>query len=303
MVGMTLVEIRERVESLESDDGDYYVVCGRTGEQPVPVVGKRFDTRTAAESAARAAEQYRAELRRYDPRVQYYDLIVCEASRTRWTAETRRADDRDWSLSDPVLRGASPDGERRELVEFCHRVAAAVFETLSEAGYGSTETAVMDAYVELAERIADPDELCLCLLETMSNELDERLDPDEQADVIDRAASRLPRAEPSDRPVAATLARLRRLGLLGGFTRSPQSVDLDDGSRSVVVRLREYAFSPREGRLPVLPIALDLHRRRPDLPPSALTVVDADDGWRVRIVLANDGEPEGLASSRIRAEG
>lgn len=67
MVGMTLLEIRNHIHSLASESGEYYVVCGRTGDRPVPVTGNRFRTRATARSAARAAEQYRSELRRYDP--------------------------------------------------------------------------------------------------------------------------------------------------------------------------------------------------------------------------------------------
>ena len=78
MVGPTLVDIREHVETLASDDGDYYIVCGRTGDRPVPAAGLRFDERGTARSAARATEQYRAALRRYDPKVPRYDVIVCQ---------------------------------------------------------------------------------------------------------------------------------------------------------------------------------------------------------------------------------
>jgi hypothetical protein len=70
------------------------------------------------------------------------------------------------------------------------------------------------------------------------------------------------------------------------------------------VRLSEYALSPRNGRLPVLPVVLDLHRRQLDWPPSALDVVGAEDGndWRVTLVLANEVEPTELASVPIRSE-
>ena len=79
MVAMTLAETREYIEALARDGGDYYVVCGRTGERPVPVAGRRF----AERATARAAEQYRATLRSYDPRVPQYDLVVCEGTEAR----------------------------------------------------------------------------------------------------------------------------------------------------------------------------------------------------------------------------
>ncbi|MFC7194060.1 hypothetical protein ACFQL4_04340 [Halosimplex aquaticum] len=39
MIGTTLTDIRERIEALATEDGSYYVVCGRTGERPVPAAG------------------------------------------------------------------------------------------------------------------------------------------------------------------------------------------------------------------------------------------------------------------------
>jgi len=245
-------------------------------------------------------------LRQYDPQLPYYDLIVCQdaGSRPRTERTTSRTQRNDWSLSEPVLNEAQPtrEPERRQLVEFCHSVAAAVFETLSAAGYEAVETAVMDAYFDLAETVADPDDLCLCLLESMATELDARLDPAEQANVLARAAGQLEPLPASDKPVTATLTRLQQLGLVGNYTRSPWSIDLDDGTRSIVVRLSEYALSPRNGRLPVLPVVLDLYRRQLDWPPSALDVVGAEDGWRVTLVFANEVEPTELASVPIRSE-
>ena len=36
MIGTTLTEIRDHIESLASDDGEYYLVCARYGDRPVP---------------------------------------------------------------------------------------------------------------------------------------------------------------------------------------------------------------------------------------------------------------------------
>jgi len=310
MIGTTLVDIRDHIEVLASAGGEYYVICGQTGDRPIPISGLRFEGRATAQSAARAAEQYRTALRQYDPQLPYYDLIVCQDAgshvRTEWsTNRTHQADQADWSLPKPVLNDAepTPEPERRQLVEFCHSVAAAVFETLSDAGYEAVETAVMDAYFDLAETVADPDDLCLCLLESMARELDARLDPTEQADVLARGAARLDPLPASDKPVTATFTRLQQLGLVGNYSQSPWSIDLDDGTRSVVVQLSEYAFSPRDGRLPVLPVVLDLYRRQLDWPPSELHVVgdNAGDDWRATLVFANEAEPEGLASAPIQS--
>lgn len=35
MVATTLADIRDHVERLSTDDGEYYVVCARTGDRPV----------------------------------------------------------------------------------------------------------------------------------------------------------------------------------------------------------------------------------------------------------------------------
>jgi hypothetical protein len=305
MVGTTLVDLREHVEALASADGEYYVVCGRTGDRPIPISGLRFDRRATARSAARAAEQYRTALRRYDPQVPYYDLIVCQDAGRVHSAQRAQRDIPSTDpqpLSEPVPDGTTPSPDHRRLVEFCHSVAAAVFETLSEGGYRAVETAVMDAYFDLAETVADPDDLCLCLLESMARELDQRLSPGEQAEVLAEAADRLTPTDPTDRPVSTTLSVLVDRGLLGGYTQSPWSIDLDDGTRSVVVRLSEYALAPRNGRLPVLPIVLELCRRQPDWLPSSIRAVDVGDGWRITLVVARKPESSGLVSAPITPE-
>jgi len=80
MVGTTLVDSRRRIESLASEDGEYYLVCARTGDRPVPVETLRFRDRLLARAAATLTEQYRARLRRYDPRLPVYDLVVCQTA-------------------------------------------------------------------------------------------------------------------------------------------------------------------------------------------------------------------------------
>lgn len=76
MTGTPLADGHERIELLASAEGEYYLACGRTGDRPVPATGLRFETRATARRAARQTERYRAVLRRYDPRVPYYDVIV-----------------------------------------------------------------------------------------------------------------------------------------------------------------------------------------------------------------------------------
>jgi hypothetical protein len=307
MVGTTLIELRERVESLASDEGTYYLVCARTGERPVPTAGLRFERRATARSAVQAAERYRTSLRRYDEQLPYRDLVVCQDAEASVPADgAARAPDEDrWSLSEPVLRGAATRDDRRRLTEFCHGVAAVVFETLCESGYGAVETAVMDAYFELAESIEDTDELCLCLLESVASELDAHLSPAEQAAVLSDAASRLDSGGTAYGPrIDATFAHLRAAGVVESVSRSPWSVDLRQGTRSVVVRLREYALSPRDGQLPTLPLVVELYRGGGDWSPASVEVTDSEDGdWRVRLVLAREPDPGDLASAPIRPTG
>jgi hypothetical protein len=306
MVGTTLIEIREHIDALTSEDGTYYVVCGRTGERPIPTAGKRFPGRTTAQSAARAAEQYRTALRRYDPQLPYYDLVVCQDAGPQVGATPNGSQsgaeptESSRSGSEGVHDSGLLDGERQRLVEFCHRVAAAVFETLCDRGHRAVETAVMDAYFDLAETLSDPDDLCLCLLESTARELDTRLDPSQQADVLSRAASRLAPPTESGAPVTTVCTRLQQLGLFERYRCSPSTVDAVGERRSVVVELTDYALSPQDGRLPVLPVVVDLFRQRPRWSPSTVEAAAVDGGWRVTLTLASDAEPDGLASAPIR---
>ncbi|MDS0260984.1 hypothetical protein NDI56_16405 [Haloarcula sp. S1CR25-12] len=200
---------------------------------------------------------------------------------------------------DPIADRGEP--AQRRLVEFCHSTAAAVFETLSDDGYDETETAVMDTYFDHAETIADPDDLCLRLLESMAMELDSRLHPEEQAAVLESAATRQSPVETTNRPVAATLSVLEENGLLGGYSQSPWSVALRDGTRSIVAQLSAYALSPQDGRLPVLPIALELYRHRAEWQPMSVRVGDVDDGWQLTLTMATEATPSGLATVRIES--
>ncbi|MFB6235008.1 MAG: hypothetical protein ABEH81_01725 [Halopenitus sp.] len=304
MVGPTLIDIREHIEALATEDGQYYLRCGRTGDRPVPAADNRFPDRATARAAARATEQYRLALRRYDPQVPYYDLIVCELPPRDTTAahaqgvETDSPPDR---LSERNLTDSATP-ERHDLVEFCHRVAGAVFETLSEAGYDGVESAVMDAYFELAETVGDPDELCLCLLESMASELDERLSPANQAELLADAATRLESPTDDNNPLDATLDALKQRGVIESYTRSPYSVDLDGGAGAVVVQVSGYALSARNDRLPVLPVTLELCRHHTEHPPQSIQVTTVDGGWQLMFILADTGDQNGLVSAPINGE-
>ncbi|MFC7203302.1 hypothetical protein ACFQJC_07225 [Haloferax namakaokahaiae] len=306
MVGTTLIQIRTHIETLADEDGPYCLVCGRTGERPVPVAGLRFADRPTAQRAAGAAEQYRTALRRYDPQLPYYDLIVCEDSETRPTRES--------AVTDPSATDGGASASRRDpdteatsrtqwRIEFCHNVAAAVFESLCDAGHRVVETAVMDRYFDLAETVTDPDDLCLRLLESTAMELETHLTPEEQADVLAGAAARLSPPADSDVPIEAILVQLRKLGVVGSYRYLPLPATVKADSHTVRFELSEYALSPKDGRIPVLPVVLDLYRRQAVWAPTDCHVERDDDRWLVTLTFSKDEPPVGVASVAIHSGG
>ncbi|ACV48122.1 MULTISPECIES: DUF7551 domain-containing protein [Halomicrobium] len=301
MIGTTLAELRERVERLATDDGSYRVVCGRTGERPVPVATLRFDSRSTARLAVRATEQYRSTLRTYDPRTPRYDLIVCEESDPFGDRALSAGSRPDTDAAVPSVADAcdSNEGTQRR-IEFCHRVAAAVFEALSDGPYDDLETAIVDAYFELAETVDDPDDLCLCLLECLATEFDARLRPDQQAALLTDAASQLTPVDRTRQPVATALAALQRRGLVGEFSCRSTSIDRENRRRTVQATLSAYALSVRDGRLPVLPVAVELSRHQPEWSLSGFRVVDADRGWRLVVELGGS-EPMSLSTVPVQS--
>ncbi|MFC7154503.1 hypothetical protein ACFQPA_03415 [Halomarina halobia] len=108
-MGSTLREIRCRIEDLSTLTGDFVVQCARTGERPAPVFRRRFPDRQTATEAARLGEEYRAELRRYDPRVPHHDLVVSEAMAP---AGRRSPPDAPHRRRPPRIAPARRDGHR-----------------------------------------------------------------------------------------------------------------------------------------------------------------------------------------------
>ena len=305
MIGTTLLDIADHIESLAADDGEFSLVCARYGDRPVPASGLRFDSRETARAAARATEQYRDALRQYDPELPFYDVVVRQEFAEPPSRSTGRDDGARTPTPDDAGTFAPDDGEAppdelterivdgaarrrpesgdgstdrrpadeaggrgraRDRVEFCHAAAAATFEALSAGGHDRAESAVMDAYFSLAERVSDPDDLCLCLLEAMAAALDRHLGPTAQAAVVADAAERLPEPpEPSAAdPVGAAFDRLAAVGLVEGYERvddagpSPNAGTPDDDA---TVRITGYALSPADGRVATLPAALEVCRR------------------------------------------
>lgn len=285
MIGRTLTEIRGELESLTNPDGDYYVQCGRTGERPVPVDGRRFPDRSSAVEAVRIAHAYRATLRRYDPRAPWYDFVVSEGERTGF-------DDRDWSFPPSAARD---DGSRRSLVAYCHDVAGVVFEALSASDRDAVERSVMDAYLAAAETTRDRDRLCLQLLATMATELQDRLSDTARADALQRATVHLPAVRGSRTPVRNALEHLRSRGVLGDY-------DLVDGPWGRPQRLvvQQYELTPFDGRLPMLPISVETVRRSAERPPVVTGASRVDDGWAVTVSDATRGS---AASTAVRLDG
>ena len=267
MIGRTLTDIRAELEGLAAESGEYYVRCGRTGERPVPVDGRRFPDRETAVQAVRVAHAYRATLRRYDPRAPWYDFVVCEA-------DADPGSERAWSFP-PTAASDSPS--QRALVAYCHDLAGAVFEALSASDHDGVERAVMDEYLAAAERTPDRDRLCLQLLGTMATELQSRLPEPARAEALQRASAHLPAVEGSSRPVRAALEHLRSVGLVDGFA-------LADGhwDRPQAVTVRGYELRPSDDRLPTLPLSAETVRRATGRPRVAATATPIDDGWRIR---------------------
>ena len=304
MIGTTLAEIRDHIESLASDDGGYYLVCARYGDRPVPASDLRFDRRATARAAARATTQYRQALRRYDPQVPYYDIVACQAVDVqtrcaRIEAHCGSQSTHPEALTEPVVNRSSSVG--RDLIEFCHRVAAAVFETLSAHGYDAVESAVMDAYFAHAEELADPDRLCIRLLESMAVELADHVDPSDQVAFLSAAAERLEHepGDATDSPTRSSKAQsvdesLSALQDIGLFQRSTQTIDTKTVGGQItelVVELSGYVLRPHDGRLPLLPIALTVHRCAEAWVPTRMNA--SDDGQQIAFrSVENAGTPD-----------
>ncbi|MFD1565366.1 hypothetical protein ACFR99_17660 [Haloarchaeobius amylolyticus] len=304
MVGTTLREIRRSIERLASNDGEYDVVCARTGEQPVPVAGRRFATRPDAADAARATEQYRAALRRYDPQLPVYDPIVRQ---TRAGTEAHTGDvfehattAQEGRRSADRARAVATDGP---LNGFCHDVSGAVFEALSSHDHERVERAIMDTYLAAAEATTDRNTLCLVLLETIAAELERHLTAAERTRLLRAAATNLSPVDPADDPVATSLAYLDSLSLIGTYGVTRESVDAADEA-SWTVTLRGYAIDGRDRRFPTLPIGIDILRRTAS-PTTSLGVREVtalgDGDWEF-VLTTDERTSGGLVCTHAHAE-
>ncbi len=314
MIGTTLGDIRQHLEALADETGPYYLRCGRTGERPAPAIGLRFENRPTARAGARATEQYRAALRRYDPQLPRYDVIVCQDStdsnggaspRTVGNSSAEdtsrdRVSRQSTDVHDATLPMPSDgvDGEV-SLIDFCHAIAGAVFETVAESSHRSVERAIMDTYLEIAETIESPDELCLRLLESMAIELERQLEPAEQAPLLLAAAQRLSSPPANDEPLEVTLSRLQSVALLEDYTVEEHAVERSVRSRSWTVTLSAYALGRAETGVVTLPLVIELFRywSEPNVAiSSAESVGEKESTWEFVLTTAAEEKPSGLVS-------
>jgi len=262
MIGTTLSDIRAHIESLASPTGCYYLVCGRTGDRPVPADGLYFDCRPTARAAATATERYRTALRRYDPQLPCHDVIVSERADT-----VRSPDDPKYPASgspdfDTVADPTPAPEADRSLIDFCHTVAGVVFETIADSPHSGVEDAIMDRYLELAETVEHPDECCLRLIEAVATELDSRLTADQQADILRTAATELPQPstpEPGVDPLESALSALQSVTLLEDYTVETQSSSCS--STAWKVTLNDYLLINDADHMVTLPLVVELFRR------------------------------------------
>lgn len=286
MIGTTLSDIRHHIESLATPTGRYYLVCARTGDRPVPADGLYFDCRPTARAAATATEQYRSALRRYDTQLPCYDVIVCEQS-DRVRSPTDEQYPADACGSSPATEpGDQSDGEGSP-VDFCHTVAGVVFETIANSTHTGVQSAIMDRYLDLAETVDSPDELCLQLIQSIATELDERLSADEQADLLRTAAAHLPAPtspDPASDPLESALDALESVSLLRSYRIDQRSVSC--GSTTWELWVRGYQLDVGPDRLVTLPLVVELFRR---LSTVALMITDAErtagstSSWRLTL--------------------
>lgn len=151
MTSMTLKNLRDYIEALASQDGEYYLVCGRYGDYPVPAAGLRFERQATARAAAPATKRYREDLRQYDSKLPYYDIIVCEEADQSVDGHSGCATEADkWAFADPVVTDG-PTVEGEQLIEFCHRIVGAVFEALSKGGHEEIEDVLRSPWTVSAE--------------------------------------------------------------------------------------------------------------------------------------------------------
>ena len=175
----------------------------------------------------------------------------------------------------------------------------------------------METYLTLAEVVSDEHDFCLTMLWSIMSEMDVRLSVPEQTTVVETAAE-LSATAPTSNPVEETLRTLESASFIEGYSlrsvteesetaNSRDTECTDEASESESDAAREsasweltfgdYALAERTGRLPTLPIAIDLLRRTPS---QSVRFFDgealSDSRWRLRLQTGEHCESAGLVS-------
>lgn len=305
MIGTTLSDIREQIEALACQTGEYYLVCGRYGDRPVPAAGLTFDTRQTARSAARATEQYRAILRQYDPRLTEYDVIVCQEPSEKPPSD--RVDVRDGAATETSRAAAGSPGatsQSESLVEFAHGIVGAVFETIAASSHDALEDTIIDTYRMAAKSIERPEERCLRLLGSVAIELGNHCESDELVRILRESAQRLqsPSATAEEAPLASTLSRLQTVALLEEYTLRPRGTDPIQERQEWEVFLTDYELGRPHDGIITLPLVVELFRRNPD---PCFSVVEAESlgrdagaDWRITLTTSIPEDPPGVVNPK-----
>ncbi|WP_137286835.1 DUF7552 domain-containing protein [Halorussus salinisoli] len=70
--------LHRRIDELTDPEGDFAVVCPRSGKRPVPVRGASFSSSGDAERAVELVREYRNLLRDVDPHLESIPIVAAE---------------------------------------------------------------------------------------------------------------------------------------------------------------------------------------------------------------------------------
>lgn len=128
----SLEDLHRQIEDITAPDGDFAVVCPRSGKCPVPVRGQSFPSADAAEEAVDLVREYRTLLREVDPHLENIPIVATERAADPLALETSEPDGR-------------PDDGRRRQSRLGRAVPAADSpRTVTLSGEGDAEWLRMD---------------------------------------------------------------------------------------------------------------------------------------------------------------
>lgn len=237
-----------------------------------------------------------------------YDIVACEV------VEQRPAAGRPGNASAiPEAEGgagasdttapstpAEPDAgapTATSAIDFCHTVAGVVFESIADSTHTALQDAIMDRYLASAEEVDEPNDLCVRLLQSIADELTARLDADEVAEVLRGAGGRMPGADLEDTdPVERVLADLESIGMVGSYSVSAPTVDIDAETREWEIELRRCTLAD-DDRVVTVPVVVAIFRRASVRSLSVKPVESGDSGtWRLAVTANRPGGSSGLTS-------